>query len=57
VIYSIIDSCGNNFILTNGMALPSAVSYFVTPDKSPAFRFEIHKPVPDKAQNYIHLVF
>ena len=39
VIYSVIEICWNHFILTNSIALPSAVYYFVTPDKSSAFLF------------------
>jgi hypothetical protein len=45
VIYSIIDSCRNHFILTNSIALPSAAYYIFTPDKCPAFCFEISEPV------------
>jgi hypothetical protein len=39
VIYSIIEICWNHFILKNSIALPSAVYYFVTSDKSSAFLF------------------
>jgi hypothetical protein len=39
VIYSIIEICWNHFILTNSIALPSAVYYFVASDKSSAFLF------------------
>jgi hypothetical protein len=45
VIYSIIDSCRNHFILTHSIALPSAAYYIFTPDKCPAFCFEISEPV------------